>query len=399
MNNANLLPAITIQELYLRIYCFVIKQIIYLTNFNESMKRLFLSFILLSISTVVLHMNTVYAQHEKMYVGTYTSGNDSKGVYVYDFDERSGEAILEKTIAMDNPSFLARKGAVLYAVNEDSKGMLTVYDLDSDKILSHVSTDGEHPCHISLSPKDPVLVVSNYSSGSLVLYSLNQDGSIHALDDFLKFNGSSINNERQEESHIHSAFFNREGSQVYVSDLGADLIYVFEIERQNDKYRFHKVQEIKTKFGGGPRHLVFSQDEKTLYSILEMTGEVQVFQKENNDWVSKQIVPMYPTNFKGEHGGGDIKLSKDGKYIFATNRGTANFIYQYKINQDGKLKVKRYSSVFGDSPRNVNLSPSEKFIFVTNQNTNNITIFSKKLEKPKDVGLVLQIPKPVCVIF
>ena len=363
------------------------------------MKRVCGFFILLVSLTVVICMNTLQAQIHKMYVGTYTSESESKGVYVYDFDEKSGDAKLVKTIEMSNPSFLARKGNVLYAVNEDTDGMLTAYDLSQDKVISQVTTKGMHPCHISLSPKFPIAVVSNYSSGSLCIYSLNADGGINAMDDFLEFKGSSIDKSRQNESHIHSAFFSKDGARVYVSDLGADLIYVFEIDTKDGKFKFRKVQDIKTKLGGGPRHLVFSKDEKTLYSIMEMTGEVQVFQRENDSWVSKQLVPMYPEGFSGEHGGADIKLSKNGKELFATNRGTAHFVFKYTVGKNGLLKVSSHSSVMGDSPRNLNISPKGKYILISNQITQNISVFGAKLDSNLNLLQKLNIPKPVCVIF
>ena len=334
-----------------------------------------------------------------MYVGTYTNGSDSKGVYVYDFDEKSSNATLVKTIPMSNPSFLSRKGNILYAVNEDTKGMLTVFDLKNDIVLNQVSTQGVHPCHISLSPKDPIAVVSNYSSGSLILYSLNSNGSIHAVDDFMEFKGSSINRDRQNNSHIHSAFFSKDGAQVFVSDLGADLIYVFSIINTNGKYGLHKVGEIKTKLGGGPRHLTFSKDEKTLYSVLEMTGEIEVFQWTREGWISKQIVPIYPADFEGQHGGADIKIDKKGKNIYATNRGTANILYKYKILRDGRLMNPIYRSVNGDSPRNLSISLNERFILISNQTTNNIVIFNYSLKLSKQGYKSIEIPKPVCVIF
>ncbi|MCA5006194.1 lactonase family protein [Sphingobacterium bovistauri] len=348
---------------------------------------------------LLLFSTTLHAQVYKMFVGTYTSNSESEGVYVYNFDEVSGEAVLHKTIQMSNPSFLARRGDVLYAVNEDSEGMVTVFNLKDDKVVSHVPTKGAHPCHISLSPKDPIAVVSNYSSGSLTLLSLNEDGSINKIDDLIKFNGSSVNKSRQKQSHIHSAFFTKDGNKVYVSDLGADLIYIFAIERRFGEFKFHKVGEIKTKLGGGPRHLTFSKDEKMLYSVLELTGEIEVFQLKGGKWMSKQILPMYPNNFKGEQGGADIKIDNQSKYIYATNRGTANLIYQYKITNTGILKTKSYSSVQGDSPRNLNISPSGKFILLSNQKSNGVNIFDNKTPMSNKRYFNLKIFKPVCVIF
>jgi len=351
------------------------------------------------MSVVVFDMNTINAQTHKMYVGTYTSGSDSKGVYVYDFDEKSGNTMLVKTISLSNPSFLARNGDILYAVNEDTKGMVTAYDLKQDVILNQVSSGGMHPCHISLSPKEPIAVVSNYSGGSLGLLSLNKDGSIKQMEDLIEFKGSSINKERQKQSHIHSAFFTKDGKQLFVSDLGADLIYVFGIENTEGKYKFKKIYEIKTKAGGGPRHLTFSKDEKTMYSILELTGEIEVLQWSGATWISKQIVPMFPTDFKGEHGGADIKIDRKGRYVFATNRGTANLIYTYKVNRSNLLEVKGYSSVHGNSPRNLNLSLKENKVIISNQISNQVTILHKGIQVSQESYRSVEIPKPVCVIF
>ena len=355
--------------------------------------------IYLCVVTVLITMKTTSAQALKMYIGTYTSNSDSKGVYVYDFDEQSNETKYLKTIPMSNPSFLARKGDILYAVNEDEKGMVTVYNLAEDRVMSQASSGGAHPCHISLSPKDPIAIVSNYSSGTLSLFSLQEDGGINKMEDHLQFNGSSVDKARQNQSHIHSAFFSKDGSQVFVSDLGADLIYVFSIENTNGSYRFKKLQEIKTKLGGGPRHLVFSKDEKHFYSVLEITGEIEVFSRIGDKWNSKQIIPMYPGDFQGEQGGADVKIAENGKNLYATNRGTANLVYKYKINHDGLLNLESFSSVLGDSPRNVNISPSGNFIFVSNQISGNITIFNSKNSLIKKADIKLDNHKPVCVIF
>lgn len=362
------------------------------------MKKIGLMFIFLSVIAAVMHLPTTYAQVHKMYVGTYTSDSESKGVYIYDFDEKSGQATLNKTISMDNPSFLARRGDKLYVVNENVEGTVTVYDLKNDKILSRVSSKGMHPCHIALSPNKQVAVVSNYSSGSLSLFSLDKNGGINRTEDVIEFKGSSVNQERQQNSHIHSAFFSKDGSKIFVSDLGADLIYVFSITQHDGRYKLDKVDEIRTKLGGGPRHLTFSKDGKSMYSILELTGEIQVFQKSGNEWVSKQIVAMFPADFKGEHGGADIKIDKKGKYVYATNRGTANLMYKYKVKRSGLLEKVRYVSVYGDSPRNVNISQKES-IFIANQNTNNITILDNKSNMSEPVYNKVELPKPVCIIF
>lgn len=352
------------------------------------------------ISLLTLFSFTLLAQLHPMYVGTYTA-NGSKGINVYDFDERTGETHFVKSITMNNPSFLARKGDLLYAVNEEVSGTVTAYNIKEDQFLSTLPTNGAHPCHVSISPIDSLLVVSNYSGGSVVLYSIAKNGSLNKQEDFIQFNKSSINKKRQEKSHIHSAFFSADGAFLFVSDLGGDLIYKIGIEKKESGYSFNIIDEIKVKPGGGPRHVVVNTDGSRLYSVLEMTGEIEVLENENSNWISKQIVPIYSDGFVGEHGGGDIKMSADGKYLYATNRGESNEIVVYKVGKNGLLSLLQVQSVEGISPRNIQLSPDEKWIIVSNQINGALSIFPRNQKNGKLQGIAkfVEIPSSVCTIF
>ena len=65
-------------------------------------------------------------------VGTYTDGNASEGIYVYNFDDTSGQMTeVAHTNHVANPSYMALSdnGKYLYAVNENddskAKGMIS----------------------------------------------------------------------------------------------------------------------------------------------------------------------------------------------------------------------------------------------------------------------------------
>ncbi|TDQ76710.1 lactonase family protein [Sphingobacterium yanglingense] len=361
--------------------------------------RMFAVFLGLSVPGFFLN---VQAQTAKLYVGTYTSAGGSEGVQLYDFEAATGASTFSGTIPMDNPSFLARKGQMLYAVNENNEGRVTAIDLESRAIMGTLPTKGAHPCHVSLSPTKPVLVVSNYSSGSLALFSLKDDGSLNQEEDFIQFKGSSINKDRQSSSHIHSAFFSKDGSRLFVSDLGADLIYIYEIQQEGTRYSLQRVDSISTPKGSGPRHVVVSDDAKCIYAVLELTGEVAVFQQKNNQWVNTQVLPVYDEGFKGEHGGADIKMSVNGKFVYATNRGDANVIACYEVMKNKMLRLKSIVSTGGNSPRNLNISADGNWGFVTNQISNQISVFKRNTRTGAlaiNESVAISVSKPVCLIF
>lgn len=343
------------------------------------------------------------AQVIPLFVGTYTHKGNSEGVYLYSFDVSSGDATMESYFKTDNPSFLARSAQYIYAVNENDNGKVSALKFSDSQfdVLNQLSTEGMHPCHVALGVRQPVLVVSNYSSGSLVLYSLNADGSLHKKEDFIQFEGTGPNVERQKRSHVHSAFFNVTGDRLYVSDLGSDRVVEYNIVNTGTDYAFQQVGEIKLKGGSGPRHVAISEDAATIYALAELTGEVAVYQKSNGQWQLRQTLPVYAKGFTGEQGGADVKISPDGKYLYATNRGEADVIVHYKILKNGLLTQKNVYSVEGKSPRNFNFSPEGKFVLVTNQQSDEIVVFNRntKTGALTDSKKRIAIGQPVCVIF
>src|SRR5688572_30746571 len=94
------------------------------------------------------------------FVGTYT-GDDSQGIYSFQFDARTGKAgDVQLAAEVTNPSFLAIRpdGEYLYAVNEvassdgKSGGAVAAFRIDRDsgrlELLNQASTVGAGPCHL-----------------------------------------------------------------------------------------------------------------------------------------------------------------------------------------------------------------------------------------------------------
>src|SRR5690349_8004269 len=97
-----------------------------------------------------------FSQNFYLFVGTYTKGNASKGIYVYQFNATTGEASLVSTVATENPSYLAVAPGekFLYAVNETGKdGAVSSFAFDKSsgqlKFLNKQASGGDDPCYIS----------------------------------------------------------------------------------------------------------------------------------------------------------------------------------------------------------------------------------------------------------
>lgn len=368
-------------------------------------KFVFLGMLVLSITFSIGRSN---AQSYDMFVGTYTNGTGSKGIYRFNFDAATGEVRPISVIESPNPSFLAKYENRLLAVNEGEgeQATLSLFDIATAnvKLIDKSTTLGDHPCHVAFDAAGNIALVSNYSGGSLALFSLTDNRTKLILHDLLEYEGNGPDPERQEQAHIHSAFFN--DGLAYVSDLGNDQIHVYGLSHdgtdlRNGALTLNEQTIIHTIKGGGARHLTFSADGQTLYSLQELTGQIAVFRQENDEWVLKQIVALYGDGFEGKQGGADVKISPDGGSLYATNRGDANLIVHYTVLPNGLLEWQNKYSVQGANPRNFAITPDGGYVLVANQDTNRIVVFKRDAFTGdlEDTGKRIEVPAPVCILF
>lgn len=69
-----------------------------------------------------------------------------------------------------------------------------------------VETNGNDPCHISTNSDNNRIVVTNYSSGSFIMYEL-KNGLLGKMLAFVMHEGSSVNPDRQSSPHPHCSLF------------------------------------------------------------------------------------------------------------------------------------------------------------------------------------------------
>jgi 6-phosphogluconolactonase len=294
---------------------------------------------------------------------------------------------------------------MLYAVNEtgDSTAALSSFTFDGDALsfMDAMPTEGSYPCHVAVSKQHPIAVVSNYGGGSLSVYRLENNGGLAEKIQHIQQEGTGPNKERQEASHVHSAFFSPDEKHVYVQNLGTDRVTIYRIDKKNDHYSLVEENHISTPAGGGPRHLVFDEKGKNIYVLLEMTAKIAHYEKDGENWILVDTVSINEEGFEGDDGAAEIKRSADGKFIYASNRGDANTIALFAVDKSGKLERKKVYPTGGAGPRNFNLSPDGRFLLVANQRTNNITVFERNKEtgELKDTGKQIEVSTPVCIVF
>jgi len=350
-----------------------------------------------------------------VYIGTYT-GKESKGIYAYRFDSATGRvSSLGLAAEATNPSWLTVRPnrQFLYAANEtsDNKGVksgaISAFDIDrkSGKLtfLNQVSSRGADPCHATVDPSGKNLLVANYSSGTVAVFRLHDDGRVGEASAFVQHTGSSVNPDRQKGPHAHSIEPSPDNRFVLTADLGLDQLVVYRFDAAKGSLTPNDPPFAKLNPGAGPRHFAFHPGGKFVYVINEMQSTVTAFAYDATAGRLRELqtVSTLPKNFAGENTTAEIRVDSSGRFLYGSNRG-ADSIAVFSIDAEkGTLTPVERVSTQGKEPRNFEIDPTGKYLFAANQNSGNVVIFriDAKTGRLTPTGQEFKVPSPVCVTF
>ncbi|CAM4007132.1 6-phosphogluconolactonase [Pseudomonas reidholzensis] len=343
---------------------------------------------LLSASLMSLILD---AHAATLLVGSYTDGS-SQGLYRYHFDSQAGQIDARplQVVKSVSPSWLVLSAdqRLLFAVNETPQGHVSSFALSAKgeiKPLNQVASQGDEPTHASLSHDQRYLFVANYGvapdpGGSLVVVPVARDGKLAPVVQQARHTPSKVNPERQAGAHVHSLVPSPDGRHLYASDLGADKVFIYRYDGASTEKPLSPAipASVSLPPGSGPRHLLFDAKGRHAYLTLEMTGEVVVFDVDNGALVERQRLPLTDSKDVAAKASAGLHLSVDGRFLYVSNRGTANEIVAFAVAKDnGQLSVLQRRSVEGDHPREFALDPSGNFLLVANQKSNQIVVMRR----------------------
>ncbi|NBD28090.1 lactonase family protein [Paenibacillus glycinis] len=344
---------------------------------------------------------------EFFYTGSYAT-REQEGVKAMRLSAEDGRITERAGLAgMHHPSFLKSNaaGTRLYVVSEtgEEPGSVFAYAVDAENgalaLINEASTLGGSPCHIALDAAERLLIVTNYTGGTVSVYEVRGDGSLR-LSDNVAHAGSGLRGDRQEGPHPHSAIFDAANRFALVADLGTDEIVHYRIDRENGKLIRHGAT--KAIPGAGPRHMAFNAAGDMLYVVNELDNTVCVYGYEGEDSVltQRQVISTLPEAFAGESTCADIHVTADGRFLYASNRGHDS-IAAYRIQPDGGLELIDIVSSGGRTPRNFAISPDGQYLLAANQDSDNIVAFRMDSDtgRLRPTGEDVESFKPVCVAF
>jgi len=336
-------------------------------------------------------------QDYRFFTGTYTQGK-SEGIYEVSMS-REGKLLYCRLVAKTkNPSFLALGPGkkFLLAVNENNPGTVESYAVHGDTLqrISRRRSGGNAPCYVSVNREGYVLT-ANYGSGTVGLLKLDKTGNLSKLLFVENHNSTG------KIAHAHEALFLPDTPQVVSVDLGTDQLWFSRLGADGKKLIPDGQRTLALTPGSGPRHFVLYPNGKWMYVADELGNTVSIVHKTAaGQWVLEKTVPTLPAGFKGKSYCGEIRITKDGRFLYVSNRGY-NTLSLFRISPGGDdLKLMANIPVHGNFPRFFVLTPDENYLLVANQKSGNIVVFRRN----KQTGLLqytdeMEMSSPVCMVF
>jgi 6-phosphogluconolactonase len=354
-----------------------------------------------------------------VFVGTYTGrlghvDGKAEGIYTCRLDPASGALTQVSMIGeIVNPSFLTLdpQGRYLYAVSEVKEfqgqegGGVYAYAVDPQSgaltQLNAQPTRGTDPCHLSVDATGKWVLVANYSSGSVIIYPILDDGRLGEATDFKQHEGSSINPQRQQGPHAHAFVIGPDNRFAYAPDLGMDKVMIYQLDLTNGKLLPGSQPWVQTEPGGGPRHFDIHPNRKFAYCNLEIGNKVVVFAYEESSGglTEIQALPTLPADFSGRSHTADLHVHPNGRFLYVSNRGHDS-IAMYAIDQtNGTLTFLGTESTQGQTPRNFAIDPTGTLLLAANQNSSTVAAYQIDQQSGKltPTGQVSTVPTPVCL--
>jgi len=322
---------------------------------------------------------------EKILLGTYTRGN-SKGIYSIELNkEKKKLENLTLETKVGSPTYLdtSFKGDIVYSiVTGDDEGGVGSFRRENDGTFTQLDSEiseGKAPCYISFDEKRNFVYTANYHKGEVSVFSTNREGKLK-LTDTVVHSGNSIH-ENQEKPHAHYLDVTPDEKFLISCDLGTDEVFTYKV---NDEGKLSLVTTLNVKPGTGPRHIVFHPNVKYAYLFGELSSEVLVLEYDmhNGSFNPIQTISTLPDNYDGENSGAAIRVTKDGRHLYASNRGH-NSIVSYKIRDDGQLELIEITPTHGKNPRDFDLDPNNEFVVVGHQHSDYLSLFERDKKSGK----------------
>lgn len=295
------------------------------------------------------------------YAGTYT-GTGSEGIYRFTLNEgKAGEP--ELLCKIKNPKYITFHQDMIVAVCDYEHGAGAALISKEGEILDTITFEERTSCYVGSDGQ--YIYTANFHEGTFTV--LKEENKHLSLKETVHI---------QDGGGCHQVLVYKD--RLLVPCLFLDRIMMYERET------LKPLGSIRFNTGTGPRHGIFSKDEKYLYLVSELSNELFVISTETWEILSEQ--PVLTSGERHVRGGAAIRMSEDGRYLYASTRGK-DVLSVFTVDGENVTLIDNVSCG-GKHPRDFNID--ENYLLCANRFSNEISVFP--LQDGKIEKEILRIP-------
>jgi 6-phosphogluconolactonase len=352
----------------------------------------------------------------RFYVGS-SDGSLEHPIFLCEYDPVQEQfSVLDSFAGAVGPSYLdlSPDSQFLYVIDktmaDDREGSMQVTAFSRIPETGHLSylnsqpSEGLGPCHIHCNAEGNYLFTSNYTSGNVAAFPLDERGLIMPASSVAESEGSGPVRDRQEGPHTHYVTLDPRGAYLLSPDLGTDKLLIFGFDNESGTLSPNPDQPFfRLEPGSGPRHMVFHPEGTFLYIANELNATVTACSYDPAVGMVTELntLSTVAEDHEGSKYPAAIRISPDGRFVYVSTRGEISSIAAFRVESDGSLSTLEVVENVPGWPRDFNIDPSGRLLLVAGERSHEIELYHRDINTGKLTrsGIGIDLPSPGCILF
>jgi 6-phosphogluconolactonase len=209
------------------------------------------------------------------------------------------------------------------------------------------------------------LLTASYGGGRVAVSPIAADGRVGEAQQVLPT-----------EPKAHAIITDPTNRYVLITSLGGNVIHQQRFDPTTGALTPNDPPTTAIEPKGGPRHLVFSPDARFIYLLNELDGTVHVLPwNAETGTLGQQVqyVSLLPEGFSGNPWGADIRVTPDGRYLYASER-TGSTLAGFRIDPTTGSLTPIGTFATETQPRSFAIDPSGRYLLAVGELSNAVSI-------------------------
>jgi 6-phosphogluconolactonase len=282
------------------------------------------------------------------------------------------------------PMAVSPNRRLLYAASRSKPYTVHVYSIDPGsgalKPLSSAPLADTFP-YISLDRNGRFLFGASYGGHLVSVNAVGGDGRV--LAEPLQVIPVGRN--------AHSILVDASNRFVYVPNLGTDQIFQFVFDEKSGRLTSNTPAVAQMKPGTGPRHFIFSPDSRFVYLLSELVATVTTLSLDSKTGLltevssasalppDSKLVPgsprPHPRNTDNDIWAADLHMTRNGKFLYASER-TTNTLAAFSVDAGSGKLTYLSNTPTEKQPRGFAIDPKGRYLVASGEKSETISVYA-----------------------